>query len=338
MTQNAASRPPLPDDEARARIKSDLGTNLFVEAGAGSGKTTALVDRLVALISTGTAKVDEIAAVTFTRKAAAELRERFQTQVELTLNEQREVEVQDDLIVGRLVNALDEIDRAFIGTIHSFCARLLRERPIDIGLDPGFEELRVEEREELCRRFWDSYLERLTRDCDPRLEKLSEAKVSPVSLYGMFKVLVDNDDVVFPTATSGLPTASELATVRKELESIVSTGWELMDERPHEDGWDDLQKIIRQLHFEREVTGWKETTDVISAVSLLCKKGPRGHKVVQKRWRDKALAKALCERVDKFGVGDTPAHSLVSRWLGYRYCLAIDLGRAAVTEFAAHRM
>ena len=86
----------------------------------------------------------------------------------------------------------------------------------------------------------------------------------------MFKVLVDNDDVVFPTATSGLPTASELATVRKELESIVSTGWELMDERPHEDGWDDLQKIIRQLHFEREVTGWKETTDVISAVSLLC--------------------------------------------------------------------
>jgi ATP-dependent helicase/nuclease subunit A len=338
VTKNAASRPPLPDDEARARIKSDLGTNLFVEAGAGSGKTTALVDRLVALISTGTAKVDEIAAVTFTRKAAAELRERFQTQVERTLNEQREVEVQDDLIVGRLVNALDDIDRAFIGTIHSFCARLLRERPIDIGLDPGFEELRVEEREELCRRFWDSYLERLTRDCDPRLEKLSEAKVSPVSLYGMFKVLVDNDDVVFPTATSGLPTASELATVRKELESIVSTGWELMDERPHEDGWDDLQKIIRQLHFEREVTGWKETTDVISAVSLLCKKGPRGHKVVQKRWRDKALAKALCERVDKFGVGDTPAHSLVSRWLGYRYALAIDLGRAAVTEFAAHRM
>ena len=143
MTKNAASRPPLPDDEARARIKSDLGTNLFVEAGAGSGKTTALVDRLVALISTGTAKVDEIAAVTFTRKAAAELRERLQTQVELTLNEQREVEVQDDLIVGRLVNALDDIDRAFIGTIHSFCARLLRERPIDVGLDPGFEELRV---------------------------------------------------------------------------------------------------------------------------------------------------------------------------------------------------
>jgi len=338
VTKNAAPRPSLPDDEARARIKSDLGTNLFVEAGAGSGKTTALVDRLVALISTGTAKVDEIAAVTFTRKAAAELRERFQAQVELTLNEQREVEVQDDLIVGRLVKALDDIDRAFIGTIHSFCARLLRERPIDVGLDPGFEELRVEEREELCRRFWDSYLERLTRDCDPRLEKLSEAGISPVSLYGMFEVLVGNDDVVFPTATSGLPTAAELATVRKELESIVETGWELMDEKRPEKGWDRLQEIIRELHFEREVTGWKETTDVISAVALLCKKGPRGHKVVQKRWRDKALAKAFCERVDKFGVGDTPAHSLVSRWLGYRYALAIDLGRAAVTEFAAHRM
>ena len=338
MTKTAKSRPLLPDAAARDRIASDLDTNLFVEAGAGSGKTKALVDRLVALISTGRAKIDEIAAVTFTRKAAAELRERFQTQVEFTLHEQRAREVPDNLISDRLAGALDDIDRAFIGTIHSFCARLLRERPIDVGLDPSFEELQLEERAGLRRRFWDSYLERLTRDCDPRLEKLSASGVPPVSLYPMFEVLVENDDVVFPTAASGLPTASELAPVRKELESIVATGWELMDSRRPEKGWDALQKHIHKLHFEREVTGWKETADLVSAVALLCKKGPTGHRVTLNRWRDQALAKALCERVDKFGVGDTPAHRLVSRWLGYRYALAIDLSRAAVTEFAAHRM
>ena len=202
MTKTAKSRPLLPDAAARDRIASDLDTNLFVEAGAGSGKTKALVDRLVALISTGKAKIDEIAAVTFTRKAAAELRERFQTQVEFTLHEQRAREVPDNLISDRLAGALDDIDRAFIGTIHSFCARLLRERPIDVGLDPSFEELQLEERAGLRRRFWDSYLERLTRDCDPRLEKLSASGVPPVSLYGMFEVLVENDDCLLYTSPS----------------------------------------------------------------------------------------------------------------------------------------
>ena len=69
---------PIIDQDQRDRIAADLGTNLLVEAGAGSGKTRSLVDRLVALIRTGTAQIDQIAAVTFTRKAAAELRERFQ--------------------------------------------------------------------------------------------------------------------------------------------------------------------------------------------------------------------------------------------------------------------
>jgi len=338
VTDTDAIPLPFPDARARDRIASDLEASLFVEAGAGSGKTTALVARLVTLISTGTATVDQIAAVTFTRKAAAELRERFQTGVELALSAERGKELPDDLIVERLSLALDEIDRAFIGTIHSFCGRLLRERPLDVGLDPGFRELPVEERARLRRRFWDAYLERLARDSDPRLEKLSTAGVRAVSLYGLFGLLVENEDVDFPTETTQLPTSAELAPIREELEAIVDTGWELMDDMPPARGWDSLQGKIRQLHFERAVTGWKDTTDVFAAIALLCKPGPRGHKTTLKNWRDKALAKGLRSRVDAFGVGDTPAHQLVSRWYAYRYALAIDLGRTAVREFAAHRM
>ena len=152
VTDADAPRLPFPDAQARDRIVSDLEANLLVEAGAGSGKTTALVARLVTLISTGTATVDEIAAVTFTRKAAAELRERFQAEVEIALAMERAKESPDDLIRDRLAHALDEIDRAFVGTIHSFCGRLLRERPLDAGLDPGFQELSVEERAGLRRR------------------------------------------------------------------------------------------------------------------------------------------------------------------------------------------
>src|SRR5688572_32045699 len=71
-----------PDQSARDRIVGALDRNLLVEAGAGSGKTTAMVERLVALILTGAATIDQVVAVTFTRKAAAELRERFQERLE----------------------------------------------------------------------------------------------------------------------------------------------------------------------------------------------------------------------------------------------------------------
>lgn len=329
---------PFPDARARDRIASDLEANLLVEAGAGSGKTTALVGRMVRLVATGTARVDQIAAVTFTRKAAAELRERFQIGVELALAAERALELPDDLVVDRLAHALDEIDRAFIGTIHSFCGRLLRERPLDVGLDPGFQELPVEERMGLRRRFWDAYLERLARDSDPLLERLASAGVRPVSLSGLFDALVENEDVDFPTVASDLPTAAELAPIREELDAIVSNGWELMDDMPPARGWDSLQRKIRQLHFERAVTGWDEATDVFGAIAVLCKPGPRGHNTTLRNWRDPAMAKAFRDRVDAFGVGDTPAQALVSRWYAHRYSLAVELGRAAVRDFAEHRM
>ncbi len=73
----------LADEDAHDSIAHDLGSTLFVSAGAGSGKTTELVRRVVALVSAGTA-IESIAAITFTEKAADELRQR----VRLALLEQ----------------------------------------------------------------------------------------------------------------------------------------------------------------------------------------------------------------------------------------------------------
>src|SRR5688572_17431912 len=71
---SAAAAPP--DHAARARIATDLDTTLFVDAGAGSGKTTALVGRVVALVASGAVELRNLAAITFTEKAGAELRDR----------------------------------------------------------------------------------------------------------------------------------------------------------------------------------------------------------------------------------------------------------------------
>ena len=64
------------DEDARRRIREALDETLFVEAGAGTGKTTSLVDRVVGLVSSGRAALGSIAAITFTEAAAAELRDR----------------------------------------------------------------------------------------------------------------------------------------------------------------------------------------------------------------------------------------------------------------------
>ncbi|HUF76352.1 MAG TPA: UvrD-helicase domain-containing protein [Longimicrobiales bacterium] len=338
MADGSVLELPLPDQRARDAIRTALDVNLLVEAGAGSGKTTELIARMVALVETGAATSDQIAAVTFTRKAAAELRERFQTRLEQRIGELRTTSDVGDLALERLRHGLDDIDRAFVGTIHAFCARLLGERPLEIGLDPAFEELALEERLTLRRRFWQAYLERLTRDADPVLEELARAGLRPATLYGLFDKLVENPDVVFPAEAAEPGTGEELEATRAALEELVDRAWELMPEREPEKGWDSLQRKMRTLRFTRDVTGWREPADFYEALSQICKPGRRGHSIVQKRWKNKEHAKALCADVDAFGVGDTPARRLLERWYTHRYALAIRLARHAAEEFAAYRL
>jgi ATP-dependent helicase/nuclease subunit A len=149
-----------------------------VEAGAGSGKTTALVSRMVALVRTGAARVHEIAAVTFTRKAAGELRERFQEALE---DERTEGDATPEER-ARLDAALREADRAFMGTIHAFCARLLRERPLDARIDPGFVETTPAEARLHADRFWSLHLERLAADGASILGELEAVGLEPADL------------------------------------------------------------------------------------------------------------------------------------------------------------
>ncbi|MFL6279792.1 MAG: UvrD-helicase domain-containing protein [Vicinamibacterales bacterium] len=128
----------LPTDaQARELIENDLDTTFVVEAAAGTGKTTALVGRIVRIIAEGKAKVSQIVAVTFTEKAAGELklrlRERLDTaRLGAALNPDAR---------SRLDEALKQLEDAHVATIHAFCADLLRERPVEAGVDPLFEVL-----------------------------------------------------------------------------------------------------------------------------------------------------------------------------------------------------
>ncbi|MCT2059258.1 UvrD-helicase domain-containing protein [Dietzia cinnamea] len=116
----------LPDQAARDRVETDTAATLFVEAGAGTGKTYALVRRLSTLLLDDAVPIDRIAAITFTEKAAAELRDRLRVHL---VERRAEGDTRAD-------KALAGLDTAAIGTLHSFALRLLSENPLEAGIPP----------------------------------------------------------------------------------------------------------------------------------------------------------------------------------------------------------
>lgn len=144
----------IQDAEARERAVAS-GANLVIAAGAGTGKTTLLVDKVLHQVLVRGIDLRRILMMTFTEKAASEMRDRLER--ELRRREGAEA-------------ALAIVDRAEIGTIHSFCAHVLREYPIEAGVDPGFEVDRGEKFEDLFRREWPRWLDTELGAAPPRAD------------------------------------------------------------------------------------------------------------------------------------------------------------------------
>ena len=159
--------PPTPTNDAETgrRIAHDLAGNFIVEAGAGTGKTYALVSRVVALVKAGV-PMPNIVAITFTEAAAAELAERIRSRMEQLLtpghpDNEADLLAQDLTETHRrhIRTAVAELDQASIQTIHSFAAQLLRERPLEAGLPPGWATLDDVEASERFADRWEEWLE-----------------------------------------------------------------------------------------------------------------------------------------------------------------------------------
>ena len=153
------------DEETLRSIVNDLGSNLMVEAGAGTGKTYALVSRVMALVKAGV-RMQNIVAITFTDAAAAELSERVRSRMEQLLEDglgdsNKDVLAKDltEQERGRIRRAVAELDQAAVQTIHSFAAQLLRERPLSANLPPGWVPLDAVDSTQRFAEQWDQWLE-----------------------------------------------------------------------------------------------------------------------------------------------------------------------------------
>jgi ATP-dependent exoDNAse (exonuclease V) beta subunit len=145
----------LDDQRARDAIANDLESTSVVEAAAGTGKTTELVRRIVRVLATGKGSVGDLVAVTFTEKAAGELKLRLRQELERGTGDSG----LDAASRSRLDAALMNLEEAHVSTIHGFCADLLRERPVEAGVDPLFRVLTDGEARRLYAEAFDAWLQ-----------------------------------------------------------------------------------------------------------------------------------------------------------------------------------
>ena len=164
----------ISDADARRAIAEDLDDTLVVEAAAGTGKTTELVNRILAVLEHGRATMIEIVAVTFTEKAAGELKLRLRERLEDV-----RAKAGDAVVRERLDAALETLEEAHVNTIHGFCADLLRERPVEARVDPLFAVLTEPQAGRLYERAFRAWLQDALREPPEGLRRALRRTAAP---------------------------------------------------------------------------------------------------------------------------------------------------------------
>jgi ATP-dependent exoDNAse (exonuclease V) beta subunit len=158
MTDLNKTIPPR-DQQQRDLATQDLATTYLVEAAAGTGKTTILVERILSIVRQKQKSLTKIAAITFTEKAAGDLK--------IKLRKRLEQQAQAETAKVKLYrDALLELDLMPVGTIHGFCRDLIQQRPVEAGIDPTAQVADQAIADALADEIWTDWIsEELSQEC-----------------------------------------------------------------------------------------------------------------------------------------------------------------------------
>jgi ATP-dependent helicase/nuclease subunit A len=312
----------ITDQRERDAIINKLKENFLVEAGAGSGKTTSLKGRILALIGTGTLKPAQIAAITFTNKAAGEIKERV---YEGLLHAHQIAETEEEK--QRFSMAVDSFDDLFIGTIHSFCGRVLKTYPIESGLLPGFTEMTdLDEQVELDRA-WRQFL------LDPDQTATDQWRKLGLSLE-LFRqntqTVIRNADLDLPAATVSYPKWDRIE------ESIRVWIEEAKPFIPVEEAgvsYDGVQEVLFELEFSLTHLDLSQLDNQWWILQKAA--SAKASKVTLKRWTDKKWAKEFkTTTLEDFQMEMAAANQ---SWMQAQYPQCIALLKEFATYYASYK-
>ncbi|MCL7748755.1 UvrD-helicase domain-containing protein [Halalkalibacter alkaliphilus] len=307
------------DQLERDKISKELTTNFLVEAGAGSGKTHSLVERMVNLITSNTFKIQQIVAITFTRKAADELKERFQTGLE-----KKRKATEDPLVKQRVEDALADFDQCYLGTVHAFCARLLRERPIEAGLDFDFSEIDEREDKQLADEAWERYIRDVRLKQKEKIDELSDLGFHIAELRNTLHYLREYGDVKWHFDVVEKP---DLAPAFAELKKFIEHTKRSLPEEEPEKGYDTLQKKIRKTVRQLKYSDVEKEKNIVTMLRPYEKKSA----VVLNRWKDSAEAKEIRDETQLLLV--EVVQSTLERWFEYCHSKLIPFLKPALAYY-----
>jgi len=284
----------LTDEQKRA--VEDVERNLVVRAGAGTGKTRVLVSRFLYLLERRLTRPTDIAAITYTEKAANELKVRLRAEA---LERERSSGGDGNRRYWRECRL--EIERARIGTFHGFCARLLREQALQAGLDPNFVVL--EEANAFIRK-----RRAVQRTLNAWVERSEEALVPLLRAFefghleGLLNDMLSRPEICEPAAQRFLAMRPEgLAEwwdrERQRIQTEAVRGllddprWQrCLDELSHYQATDpqDKAELNRRciLRLAEELPGTDEPYAILRQMGTACNR----RLGVKKHWRGDELA------------------------------------------------
>lgn len=232
----------LADEEQRNEVVENLEESFCLEAAAGTGKTTLLVERIKALLRQKKARLEEIVAITFTEKAAGEMKLRLREALEKAL--QRAGAKEHYLYL----QALRDLERANISTIHSFCANLLRERPIEAGIDPNFQTLDEIGLDLLFQEVWENWLRMEMEKKSPPLKRALLLGMDLKKIANLVRQIYENRDLFLADAYPR-PVYS-LANFLRDLELEVRQAKALADahcQKENDLGFQNIQNLCKKI-------------------------------------------------------------------------------------------
>ncbi|MFM7034669.1 MAG: UvrD-helicase domain-containing protein, partial [Planctomycetia bacterium] len=330
----------LGDATDRDAIRSALHLSMLVEASAGTGKTTCMVDRMAAIVRTGVATVGQIAAITFTNKAAAELARRFRDRLERDSTDPSLSEAERQ----RMRASLAEIDTVVIGTVHSFCGRLLKERPIEAGLDPAVEMLDTAAEQTLRGRAWREFCDTVALDegLAAARQALEATGVDLRDLRSAFETIVAHGDVrIWPREAVEAPDIKPLMDrIDAEITGHLAGASVPWNHRPISD---DLMNTLEAVQRAFRTRPDDSPASLFRAAEMLKGECP---KIAQSLWLPGGRTKQDQERQRErkrqleewWAVVVAEVGAPLRQWHAYRYQFAMPLVEAARDHYDRVRL
>ena len=253
---------PLADQSAREAIRDALEQTLVVEAAAGTGKTTALVGRIVQVIERGRGELAKIVAVTFTEKAAGELKLRLRSELERARNRHRAEGNPEP--TSRLERGLMQLEEAHIGTIHGFCADILKQRPLLAGVDPLFEVATEEQTQRIYARVFDRWLSAKLSDPPPGVRRILRKQAfreeGPIDeLYRAGWALLDVRDFPAPWQPRHFEREGEIDDLVERLLPLAESAQSAASDRDYLlQDFEALLGFVQDLRSQEQVSGKRD--------------------------------------------------------------------------------